>query len=235
MGAICPVARPCVYSKVPFDPTKDLVSISLIAKVPLVFLATSSSGITSLAELTRKAKEEPGKFQYASAGVGGTQHSSAEILKAMTGADLTHVSYKGSGPAQAEFLGGHVPLMVDSATAALPSIQTHKAIPLAVTSSTRSPQLPDVPTVAETGISGVKNFEAVSWLGLMAPKGTPASIVDRLNREVVGILKSDAMVRFIRDKGSEPAPTIGPEFDQFVASEIQKWRGVVKASGARAD
>ena len=224
-----------LYAKVPFDPVKDLVGISLIAKVPLVFLATPASGITSLAELYRRAKAEPGRLQYASAGIGGTQHLSAEMFKAMAGVELTHVPYKGSGPAQADFLGGHVPLMVDSVTAALPHIRSGKAVPLAVTSASRATQLPGVPAVRETGIPGVQDFEAVGWLGLMAPKGTPAAVVDRLNREVVDILGSETMARFIRDKGSEPAPTTAREFDRFVASEIVKWAKVVKASGATAD
>lgn len=224
-----------LYSKVSFNPTKDLVGITLVAKVPLVFLATPGSGITSMADLARRAKAEPGKWQYASAGIGGTQHLSAEMFKAMAGVDLTHVPYKGSGPAQADFLGGHVPLMVDSVTAALPHIQSRKAVPLAVTSATRSGLLPDVPTVREAGIAAARDFEAVGWLGLMAPKGTPAAVVERLNREVVDILRSDKMARTIRDKGSEPAPTTAAEFDAFVASEIVKWGRIVKASGATAD
>jgi tripartite-type tricarboxylate transporter receptor subunit TctC len=224
-----------LYTKHTFDPVKDLVGISLIAKVPLVFLATPASGVTSLADLAKLAKAQPGKYQYASAGIGGTQHLSAEMFKSMTGADITHVPYKGSGPAQADFLGGHVPLMVDSVTSALPHIQSRKAVALAVTSSTRSALLPDVPAVRETGVPGVQDFEAVGWLGLMAPKGTPAAIIERLNREVVDILKSEKMARGIRDKGSEPAPTTGRELDAFVASEIIKWGKIVKASGATVD
>ena len=224
-----------LYSKVSFDPVKDLVGISLIAKVPLVFLATPGSGITSLADLARQAKAQPGKFQYASAGIGGTQHLSAEMFKSMAGAELTHVPYKGSAPAQADFLGGHVPLMVDSVTSALPHIQSRKAVPLAVTSATRSALLPEVPAVRESGVPGVKDFEAVGWLGLMAPKGTPPAIIERLNREVVDILRSEKMARSIRDKGSEPSPTSAREFDAFVASEIIKWGRIVKASGATVD
>ena len=105
----------------------------------------------------------------------------------------------------------------------------------AVTSATRSSQLPDVPTVRESGIAGLKDFEAVGWLGLMAPRGTPAEITTRLNREVVDILRSESMVKFIRDRGSEPAPTSGPEFDRFIASEIRKWGLAVKASGATVE
>ena len=224
-----------LYSKVNFDPTKDLVGVSLIAKVPLIFLATPGSGITTMAGLVKQAKGAPGRLNYASAGIGGTQHLSGEMFKSQAGVFITHIPYRGSGPAQADFLGGHVPLMVDSVTAALPHIQAKRAIPLAVTSATRSSQLPDVPTVRESGLRELKDFEAVGWLGMMVPKGTPADIVARLNREVVDILKSDSMARFIRERGSEPAPTTGPEFDRFVASEIQKWGRIVKTSGATAE
>jgi len=224
-----------LYKKVNFDPTRDLVGISLIAKVPLIFLATPTSGITSLRQLVQQAQAAPGKLSYASAGIGGTQHLSGEMLKAQAGLFITHIPYRGSGPAQADFLGAQVPLMVDSVTAALPHVQTHKAVPLAVTSATRSSQLPDVPTVRESGVPGLKDFEAVGWLGLMAPRGTPPEVLQRLNTEVVAALRSERLAQFIRERGSDPSPTTGAEFDQFVASEIVKWGRVVKSSGASAD
>jgi tripartite-type tricarboxylate transporter receptor subunit TctC len=224
-----------LYSKINYDPRKDLVGITLVAKVPLVFLATPESGITSLEELVRRAKAAPGKLNYASAGVGGTQHLSGEMLKSMAGAEIVHIPYKGSGPAQADFLGNHVPLMVDSVTAALPNILAGRALALAVTSASRSSQLPDVPTVRESGIAGLNDFEAVGWLGLMVPAGTPAAVVERINREVVDLLKGDEMASLIRGKGSEPAPTTPAEFDAFIAGEIDKWGIAVKASGARVD
>ena len=224
-----------LYGKISYDPRKDLAGISLIAKVPLIFLATPQSGITSIADMVRRAQAEPDKLSYASAGVGGTQHLSAEMLKAAAGIAIVHVPYKGSGPAQADFLGNQIPLMVDSVTAALPHIQTGKAIPLAVTSATRSEQLPKVPAVRESGVAGLSDFEAVGWLGLMAPVGTPAEIIERLNREVVAILKSSDVAAFIRERGSEPAPTGAKEFDAFVADEIAKWGKAVKASGAKVD
>lgn len=224
-----------LYSRINYDPRKDLVGISLIAKVPLIFLATPQSGIDSLAELVKRAKARPGELNYASAGVGGTQHLSGEMLKAKAGADIVHIPYKGSGPAQADFLGNHVPLMVDSLTAALPNIEAGRAVPLAVTSTRRSPQLPNVPTVRESGVAGVADFEAVGWLGLMAPAGTPAAIIERLNREVVALLEDKEMAGIISSKGSEPAPSTPAGFDAFVASEIDNWGAAVKASGARAD
>jgi tripartite-type tricarboxylate transporter receptor subunit TctC len=224
-----------LYAKVNFDPTKDLVGISLIAKVPLVFLATPESGITSVKDLAAQAKARPGKLVYASAGIGGTQHLAAEMFKSMAGVDVTHVPYKGSGPAQADFLGNQVPLMVDSVTSALPHIQSKKAVPLAVTSATRSKLLPDVPTVAESGVAGTNGFEAVGWLGLMAPRGTPPAVIERLQKDVNDILRTEAMVRMFSERGSEAAPTTGPEFDAFVASEVRKWGQIVKATGAKAE
>jgi tripartite-type tricarboxylate transporter receptor subunit TctC len=224
-----------LYAKPGFDPRKDLVGISLIATVPLVFLATPESGIRSMAELVARAKAEPGRLSYASAGIGGTQHLSGEMFKSAARVFITHIPYRGSGPAQADFLGNQVPLMVDSVTAALPHIKSGKAVALAVTSAKRSSQLPEVPTVRESGVAGTRDFEAVGWLGLMAPRGTPAEVTERLNREVTEILKSEQMARFIRDRGSEPAPTTGAEFDRFVASEIQRWGQAVKASGAKPE
>ncbi len=224
-----------LYAKPGFDPRRDLVGISLIAKVPLVFLATPESGIRTLGELTARAKAEPGRLSYASAGIGGTQHLSGEMYKSAAHVFVTHIPYRGSGPAQADFLGNQVPLMIDSVTAALPHIKAGKAIPLAVTSATRSSQLPEVPTVRESGVAGTRDFEAVGWLGLMAPRGTPPEVLARLNREVTEILKSEQMARFIRERGSEPAPTTGPEFERFVASEIGLWGAAVKASGAKPE
>ena len=224
-----------LYAKPGFDPRKDLVGISLIATVPLVFLATPESGIRSMADLAARAKAEPGRLSYASAGIGGTQHLSGEMFKSAARVFITHIPYRGSGPAQSDFLGNQIPLMVDSVTAALPHIKSGRAIALAVTSAKRSSQLPDVPTVRESGVAGTRDFEAVGWLGLMAPRGTPPEITARLNQEVTEILKSEQMARFIRDRGSEPAPTTGAEFDRFVANEIQRWGSAVKASGAKPE
>ncbi len=224
-----------LYRKVNFDPRKDLQGISLVAKVPLVFLAHPASGIRSMQDLVSRARAEPGRLSYASAGIGGTQHLSAEMVKSRARIEMEHIPYKGSGPAQADFIGGQVPLMVDSVTAALSNIQAGKAVALGVTSATRSSQLPNVPAIAETGLPEFKGFEAVGWLGLMAPKGTPRAVVERLNREVVEILASAEMQKFIRDRGSEPAPTTPEAMDQFIATEIVEWGKAVQQSGASVD
>ncbi|MHA7684037.1 tripartite tricarboxylate transporter substrate binding protein [Cupriavidus sp. PET2-C1] len=221
-----------LYKKLNYNPRQDFQPISGVFSVPLVFLATPASGIVSLRDLIAKAKAAPGKYSYASAGVGGTQHLSAEMLKAQAGIFMVHIPYKGSGPAQSDFLGNQIPLMVDSVTAALPLIQSKKAVPLAVTVAKRTPQLPSVPTVRE---QGVPDFEALGWAILMAPKGLPPALVSQLNAETVKALQSPELSKFITDRGSEPMPMSPEETGKFVDSEIHKWGAVVKRSGAQAD
>ncbi|RDK06660.1 tripartite tricarboxylate transporter substrate binding protein [Cupriavidus lacunae] len=232
MGGSAMAINQTLYKKVNYDPRQDFAPISGVFSVPLVFLATPQSGFTSLRDLIAKAKAAPGKYSYASAGIGGTQHLSAEMLKAQTGVFIVHIPYKGSGPAQADFLGNQIPLMVDSVTAAMPLIQTNKAVPLAVTTSKRVPQLQSVPTVREEGVPG---FEALGWAVMMAPAGTPPSIVKQLNAETVKALQSPDLHKFITERGSEPMPMTPVETGKFVDSEIRKWATVVKRSGATAD
>lgn len=221
-----------LYKQLPFDPVKDFAPVSGVFSVPLIFLAHPGSGINSMQDLVKQAKAAPGKLNYASAGIGGTQHLSAELFKAQAGVFITHISYRGSGPAQADFLAGQVPLMVDSVTAAMPHIQSNRAIPLAVTSARRVPQLPNVPTVAETGQKG---FEALGWAGLLAPRATPPEIIATLNRETVNLLRSEEFARYLRDRGGEPMPTTPEGFGKFVQTEIDKWSVAVKRSGATAE
>ncbi|WP_420995687.1 tripartite tricarboxylate transporter substrate binding protein [Cupriavidus sp. 30B13] len=221
-----------LYKKLNYNPRQDFQPISGVFSVPLVFLATPGSGIASLHDLIARAKAAPGKYSYASAGIGGTQHLSAEMLKAQAGIFMVHIPYKGSGPAQSDFLGNQIPLMVDSVTAALPLIQSKKAVPLAVTVARRTPQLLSVPTVREEGVPG---FEALGWAILMAPKGLPPALTSQLNAETVKALQSPELQKFIVDRGSEPMPMSPEETGRFVDSEIRKWGPVVIRSGAQAD
>ncbi|WP_454743408.1 tripartite tricarboxylate transporter substrate binding protein [Cupriavidus necator] len=232
MGGSAMAINQTLYKKVNYDPRQDFAPISGVFSVPLVFLATPQSGFTSLRDLIAKAKAAPGRYSYASAGIGGTQHLSGEMLKAQTGVFIVHIPYKGSGPAQADFLGNQIPLMVDSVTAAMPLIQTNKAVPLAVTTSKRVPQLQSVPTVREEGVPG---FEALGWAVMMAPAGTPPAIVKQLNTETVKALQSPDLHKFITERGSEPMPMTPVETAKLVDSEIRKWATVVKRSGATAD
>ena len=220
-----------LYKNITYSLTNDFEPVSGVFLVPLIFLATPESGITSLADLVNQAKAHPDDLAYASAGIGGTQHLSAEMLKAAAKIDIRHIPYKGSGPAQADFLGNHVPLMADSVTAALPNIQTGKAIPLAVTTAKRLEQLPDVPTVAES----YPGFEAIGWASILAPKDTPPAVVNYLSDQIQTVLKAPKMSKFLIDRGAQPMPSSPADTKAFIAGEVQKWGAAVRQSGAQVD
>ena len=220
-----------LYRDITYSLLDDFEPISGIFSVPLVFLATPQSGIDSLSSLIREAKAKPGEWVYASAGIGGTQHLSAEMLKAAADIDIRHIPYKGSGPAQADFLGNHVPLMVDSVTAGLPNITSGHAIALAVTTSERVAQLPDTPAVSEL----YPGFEAIGWAAMLAPKNTKSEQVERLSTEVQNILNSEEMKAFLASRGAYPMPLSPAETRQFISSEVQKWGDAVRRSGAQID
>ncbi|AKQ61451.1 Bug family tripartite tricarboxylate transporter substrate binding protein [Bordetella hinzii] len=220
-----------LYKTINYSLTRDFAPVSGVFSVPLVFLATPASGITSLAALVERARAHPGELVYASAGIGGTQHLSAEMFKAAANVDIRHIPYKGSGPAQADFLGAQVPLMVDSVTAALPHIQSGKAVPLAVTTAKRLAQLPGVPTVAES----YPGFEAIGWAAVLAPAGTPAEITASLSQHIGQVLNSPGMRKFLNDRGAEPMPGTPAATAEFVAAEVGKWGEVVRRSGAEVD
>ncbi|WP_459616383.1 Bug family tripartite tricarboxylate transporter substrate binding protein [Bordetella sp. 2513F-2] len=221
-----------LYKNVGYRLTEDFAPVSGVFSVPLVFLATPASGIASLQELVQQARARPDELAYASAGIGGTQHLSAEMFKAAAGIEIRHIPYKGSGPAQADFLGHQVPLMVDSVTAALPHIRTGKAVPLAVTTAGRLAQLPQVPTVAESGYPG---FEAIGWAAVLAPRGTPPETVAVLNRHIVQVLERPDMRDFLRDRGAEPMPSSPEDTAAFIGREVAKWGEAVRRSGAQVD
>ncbi|QWF37633.1 tripartite tricarboxylate transporter substrate binding protein [Bordetella hinzii] len=220
-----------LYKTINYSLTRDFAPVSGVFSVPLVFLATPASGITSLAALVERARAHPGELVYASAGIGGTQHLSAEMFKAAANVDIRHIPYKGSGPAQADFLGAQVPLMVDSVTAALPHIQSGKAVPLAVTTAKRLAQLPGVPTVAES----YPGFEAIGWAAVLAPAGTQAEITASLSQHIGQVLNSPGMRKFLNDRGAEPMPGTPAATAEFVAAEVGKWGEVVRRSGAEVD
>jgi tripartite-type tricarboxylate transporter receptor subunit TctC len=221
-----------LYKKLDYSLSEDFAPVSPVFSVPLMFLSNPQSGIKTLGQLVERAKAHPGELAYASAGIGGTQHLSAEMFKSAAGVDIRHIPYKGSGPAQSDFLGNQVPLMVDSVTAGLPHVQSGKAIALAVTTAKRLPQLPDVPTVAESGYPG---FQAIGWAAVLAPKGTPAPIVDLLSQRIGAILATPSMQAYLRERGAEPMPMTPADTGTFIKGEIAKWGNAVKASGAEVD
>lgn len=232
VGGSAAAVNQTLYANPGYTLADDFIPVGGIFTVPLIFLATPQSGINSLTQLVDQAKAAPDDLAYASAGIGGTQHLSAEMFKADAEIEIRHIPYKGSGPAQADFLGNHVPLMVDSVTAALPHLASKAAVPLAVTTRERLPQLPEVPTVAESGYPG---FEAVGWAMIFAPAGTPDDVVAYLNDRINRILESPEMSKALSERGGQPLVYQPAEGKTFVAEEVKKWGAAVKRSGASVD
>jgi tripartite-type tricarboxylate transporter receptor subunit TctC len=229
--------NPSLYPKMPYDAANDFVPITLVAGVPNVLVMNPAkakvAGITDVRSLIAYARANPGKLNMASSGNGTSIHLSGELFKTMTGTYMVHFPYKGSGPALLDLIGGTMDLMFDNLPSALPQVKAGKLVALAVTSGERSAALPDVPTVAEAG--PVKGFEATSWFGLLAPAGTPADIVQRVQQESAKALASPALKERLLSQGAIPGGTSPAEFGRFIAAETKKWAAVVKASGAKVD
>lgn len=221
-----------LYSSMPYDQVKDFASVTLLATYPNVLVVHPSVPAKSVSELIDLAKAKPGTLNFASTGVGGTSHLAGELFKMMTGTDIVHVAYKGSGPAVTDLLGGQVPMMFDSVASALPHVTAGKLRALGVTGKSRSPALPQVPTVAESGLPG---FEASAWNGINAPAGTPPQVLRRLNAEILKVLALPEVKERFAKVGAEPAGGTPEQFDAFMAAETEKWGKVVKQSGAKAD
>jgi tripartite-type tricarboxylate transporter receptor subunit TctC len=221
-----------LYSKLSYDPAKDFVAVALVGISPNMMVVNPSLPAKSVGEFIAYAKANPGKVNFASGGNGSSAHLSAELFKSMTGAPMNHVPYKGATPALTDLIGGQVQVMIGNMPPMLPHVKAGKLRALAVTTAHRYPGLPDVPTVAESGLAG---YETVAWFGLFAPAGTPKDIVQRLNREVNAIVASSE----IRDKllglGMEPMPGSPEDFTARQAADIAKWKKVVADSGAKAD
>jgi len=221
-----------LYSKLPFDAQRDFAPISLLTTVPIVIVVHPSLPARSPRELTAIARARPGELAFASAGNGTAGHLSGEMFKQMAQVALTHVPYKGSPPALTDLLGGQVPVMFDGLNTSFPHIRSGRARAIAVTTAKRAPVLPETPTLAESGLAG---FDSATWTGLLAPAATPASVLDRLNGEVVKALNApDARERLV-GLGSEVAPMTRAEFAAYLRAEIAKWARVVKAAGIRID
>ena len=221
-----------LYPKLTFDPLADFVPITLIGREPGVLVVNPALPVTTLQELVAYAKEHPGQLDYASSGNGSGQHLFAALLASMTGMKINHVPYRGSAQATADLLGGQVMMSIPGTAGMVGHIKTGKLRALAVTGATRSPQLPDVPTVIEAGVPG---YEAYVWMGLLAPKGTPASLVDKIQREVTAALavphvKSSLTAAGIEIVGSSPA-----EFGVFFREEKERWARVIRETGAKVD
>ena len=224
--------NPTLYPNVGYDPRKDFAPIGLIATSALVVLVHPGIEAKSIGELIALAKREPGKLNYASAGAGSGIHLGSELLATMAGIKLTHIPYKGSGPALTDLLGGHVAIYLSSLPPAIALVREGKVRALAVTGPTRSPIFPDLPTVAEAALPG---YEAVLHYGIVAPAGTPQPIVEKLNAALRAALAApDVRARIVAD-GAEPLPTTPAEYAADIDHEETKWSKIVKMSGAKVE
>jgi len=228
-----------LYPKMPFDHVKDFAPITLCAGVPNVLVLNPAFAqkhkIETVPDLIKAAKANPGRFNVASSGNGTSIHLSAELFKSMTGTFMLHLPYRGSGPALIDLMGGNCDLMFDNLPSSLPHIKAGKLKALAVTSGVRSAAVPELPTIAEAGGAELNGFEASSWFGLLAPAGTPADVIARVQQEVAKSLASAAVKERLVSQGAIPGGIAPPEFARFIDAETKKWAQVVKVSGAKID
>ncbi len=224
--------NPAIYGKLPYAPLVDFAPATNIFKVPLVLVVHPSVPARSVKELVSLAAREGGNLGYASAGPGTAQHMTGELFKHRVGASMMHVPYKGSAPAMIDVIGGHVPVMFDSVTAAMPHIKAKKVRALAVTSLARSPAFPDLPTVAESGYPG---FSGVGWSGIVLPTGSPAAIVERVSADAQKVLADPNVSNRILELGATPDPLTPQKFSAFIRDEMARWAEVAKIANVRLD
>ena len=230
LGSIATHAvNPALYKKLPYDHIKDFAPVSLIGTVPNVLVVHPSLPVKTFAEFVTYAKANPGKINYGSSGVGSPPHLSMELLRSLTGINLVHVPYKGAGPALADLLGGQVQSMCTSLAGQITYIRAGRVRALGVTTAKRNPQLPDVPTIVESGVPG---YEVTIWHGVFAPAKTPAAIVQKLNAEMNKALNAPEMKERMAQQGMDPAPSTPAELAAFVKAESAKWTKAAKDSGA---
>ncbi len=230
MANVAPMAiNVSLHKKLNYDPVKDFAPIALLVTFPNLLVVHPSLPVKSTKQLVDLAKARPGALTYASAGNGSTTHLSAELFQGMAGIKLIHVPYKGGGPALINLISGEVTMYFGSMPAALPHIRARRLMPLGVTSLKRSDAAPEIPSIAESGFPG---FEAVTWIGVVAPKGVPQEIVDRLNKEIAQVLDMPDVRARLKSLGADPLTSTPSEFSAYIVSEIAKWAKVVKQSGA---
>ena len=232
MGSEIIAINTSLYSKIGYDPVKDLAPITLVGTVPNILIVHPGLPVNSVNDLIALAKKTPGKISFASTGQGTSTHLSSELFKLMANVDMLHIPYKGGPPAIADLISGQVNMMFINMPTGITHVRSGKAKIIAVSSIKRVPQLPDVPTVDQ---AGVKGFETSAWSGLYAPAGTPADIINRLNVEVVKILKQPSVREQLMAQGAEPVGDTPEEFSRFTLAEISKWAKIIKISGAKVD
>ena len=223
--------NPAVFEKLPYDVTKDFIYVGGLAITPMIVVVSAALPYNTVQELVAAAKKEPGKFNVGYGGVNNTQHLTGELFKFTTDVNMVGVNYKGSAAAVTDLLGGQISILVDSMAVALPHIKSGKLKPLAITTLQRVPQLPDLPTVAESGYPG---FEGVGWQGLVVPKGTPPAVVQKISADVAKILADPTMQKNIIDKGMVPDPRGAGPWSDFVYAEMKKWKAAAKQANIKA-
>lgn len=221
-----------VYSKLTYHPLKDFDPVTMINRAPNVCVINPSLPAKTLGEFLEAARREPGKYQFGSGGNGSSAHMTVEYLKMVAKVDMLHVPYRGASPALADLVAGHVHLFCGNLPPTMPFIKAGQVRALGVTTATRSAELPDVPTVAETGFAG---FETVAWFGLFAPKGTPAAIIDRLQKETAEVLRQPEIAQRFATLGTEPVGDTPDSFRRFVENEIAKWTRVAQTANVKLD
>jgi tripartite-type tricarboxylate transporter receptor subunit TctC len=224
--------NPSLYSKLPYDPIKDLTPIGLIGNAPLVLVVPTDSPFKTLSDVIKAAKAQPGFINYATSGNGTVAHLATELLQREAGIKLTHIPYKGATQGINDVIGGQVQLYMSSVPTLLGHIKNGKLRPLVVTAAKRTDDLPQTPTVAE---SGYKGFEAVTWFGLLGPAKLPTSVVSTASTELNKALNSPELRKKLEDQGLNVTPSSSDEFAKLIKADITKWAQVVKDSGAKAD
>jgi tripartite-type tricarboxylate transporter receptor subunit TctC len=223
---------PALYTRLNYDPNKDLAPVSALAGFSNVLVVNPGLKANSVKDLIALAKAQPGGLSYASSGSGSTIHMSGEMFKYLTGVDMLHIPYKGSGPAVADLIGGQVNLMFDNIPSSMPHIRSGKLRALATTGSVRSPALPDLPTIAEAGVAG---YESTGWFGLSVAAGTPPEILAKLGAESARGARSPEFARRMTDLGFEIIASTPEQMAGMIKVEVKRWAPVVRASGAKVD
>ncbi|MGQ0752168.1 MAG: Bug family tripartite tricarboxylate transporter substrate binding protein [Betaproteobacteria bacterium] len=218
--------------KVPYDPFKDFAYVTMLVSLQNIIIVHPSVPVKTLKEFITHATAQQGRLNYASSGVGSPGHLSGVLLSSLTKVPMTHIPYKGGGPAMTDLIAGHVPSFIAVISTAVPQVKSGKVRAIAVTGSKRSDALPDVPTVAE---AGVKGYAATNWYGLLAPAKTPPAVVNRLNRDFVAALKSPDVVKQLIERGIDSAPSSAAEYLQFARSEQKRWLPVIKEANIKAE
>ncbi|WP_085959085.1 tripartite tricarboxylate transporter substrate binding protein [Cupriavidus sp. HMR-1] len=232
LATVAHTMAPGIYKTLPYDFQKDLEPIGMVALTPNVVLVNTSIPAKNVQELIAYIKANPGKVNYGSAGIGSTEHLSGELFRSATGTDISHVPYKGGAPMMTDLIAGQIQMAIETSPSANPHVKSGKVKALAVTSAKRSPAYPGVPTVAESGVPG---YEVTTWYALMAPRGTPEPIRQRMSAELAKVLKQSDVQKRFDDQGVTAGDMTPPQLAAFIKAETTKWTKVAKDSGAKAE